>query len=200
MKWEIFPEVHFVVSINVVTLLQVVFTIVTVLCIDRAGRRVFLLGGSTLMSIAIVTMGFVTLSWPSYQITDACNTGLKGYVVNSTDLSNSSSNLSADRIVRSTKLFTAGQKVHLSFTQQIKQDVSIDSYQILGHNAMFKRSVMERVSHTRPADVTDMDIPNIFSTDGGGKWVVLVALMLYVIGYSFSFGPGRQTFLYCTLA
>lgn len=142
------------------SLLQMLSTGLTLLCIDKAGRRTFFLSGTFLMTVSIGVMGSVTLTWPSYEVTDQCSAPqLNGSSISVRDIQ---------------------QSVSSSFQSKTNVDNFDEGYDM-------------QYDITKP----DADYnygQTITNVPASQKWIVLVSLMLYVVGYALSFGPGEDTF------
>ena len=141
------------------------FTIISLLCVDRAGRRKFLLGGTTLMCVGIVTLGIMSNYLPAHT-KQPCDIH-QGYVL--------------------------PMPHNHSFVQQPQILNKPSTHNIL--NLMKNSSAINVKDHKSKrifsGTVTTLTPNSDLKIEEVHKWLAIVALMVFVAGYAIGFGPGN---------
>lgn len=182
-------------------------TVIALFCVDKFGRRKFLITGAVLMGISILTLGVVcqfeqsgTPVKPCEDQTSCRNTPLNTHIFK---------NVTNEQMLTTVPSQNNSSVVeNISSSSVIVTTVKMD----LSHLAFYNQSnSTESQSHSvirRDIDsIGDSSMQGNSSTDLGNttkgvknagslvqKIVGFSALMTYVAAYGFSFGPGKHSF------
>ena len=187
-------------------------TIIALFCVDKFGRRKFLVTGAILMGISILTLGIVChfeqSGTPAKTCVDQtnCRNTNSANNKNSQNYFNQTSTLEQiipttlsnthhvviSKNISHTHIVTTTAKIDLNHMTSGSQSNSTESQ----HHS---RSVIKRDSSQNVLPTTEHSVPgNSVSDSGNGTKSSLVqkiigfsALMTYVAAYGFSFGPGK---------
>ena len=184
-------------------------TIIALFCVDKFGRRKFLVTGAILMGISILTLGIVChfeqsgtpaktcVDQTSCRNTNSANnknyfnqTSTLEQIISTTHSNNHHVDISKN--ISHTLIVTTTAKIDLKHMTSGSQSNSTESQ----HQS---RSVIKRDSSQNVLPTTESSVPgNNVSDSGNGTKSSLVqkiigfsALMTYVAAYGFSFGPGK---------
>ena len=168
---------------------------ISLLIVDRCGRRCLLLVGTGLMLLGITMLGITTIATP-YTVHDPCTLPVK---LQGSALLHEQSNNTLHSITMTTpETITSA----FSMTTMEPSPVTINE----NNTHLTKRDlgdvlnihIMERGSQVNLSDENSV-ISNGNETDGSknlqtgsGRWFSLVALMMYIAGYAVGFGPGKS--------
>ena len=175
-------------------LFQVVMTVISLLIVDRCGRRCLLLVGTTLMFVGITMLGITTIATPS-TVHDPCHIRPDASVL--PEQSNSTSHplttLTSPKMTTLTLLaMTMAEPESITSsdndTQVHKRDTN--DYSFIHIN---KRGSQANLSDENSviSDGNDTQTSDNSQTSNGSRWISLVALMMYIAGYAVGFGPGK---------
>ena len=169
-------------------------TVISLLIVDRCGRRCLLLVGTTLMFLGITMLGITTISTPN-TVHDPCHIPPEGFVLpeQSNLTSHSFTTMTTSKMTTSTLVaMTTAEPDSVTSsdnnTQVHKRDTSDNSFIHINKrgsqaNLSDENSVISGGNDTQTSDNSQ--------TSNGTRWISLVALMMYIAGYAVGFGPGK---------
>ena len=178
-------------------------TVISILIVDRCGRRCLLLVGTTLMLLGITMLGITTIATP-YTIHDPCTVPAK---LQGSSLVHEHSNTS----LHSTAM-TTPETMTLSIVAMttVEPNLSVTN----GNNTQLTKRdlsdlqnlhVMKRGSQQANLSDENSVISGGNETEnsnnlqtGSASWFSLVALMMYIAGYAVGFGPGKLVTAFVT--
>ena len=187
--------------------LQVVMTIIALFCVDKFGRRKFLLTGAILMGISILTLGIVCRfeqsGIPSKSCIDQTNCknipggNLNNYTNITLNFTGEPANATKNPNTHSVTL-SHNQSGFTITTASVETD-HVTSQSQSNATKSNTHSVIKRdsppVVHTDSGTTPRTNVSDSQGTKDGGRYLMLKitgfsALMTYVAAYGFSFGPG----------
>ena len=168
-------------------------TVISLLIVDRCGRRCLLLVGTTLMFLGITMLGITTIATPN-TIHDPCHIPLEGSVLpEQSNMTSHPFTMTTPKMTTSTLLaMTTAEPESITSsdnnTQVHKRDTNDYSFIHINKresqaNLSDENSVISGGNDTQTSDNSQ--------TSNGSRWISLVALMMYVAGYAVGFGPGE---------
>eukprot|EP00111_Clytia_hemisphaerica_P007116 TCONS_00020680-protein len=162
-------------------IVKVVFTMGTLLSVDKLGRRKFLLVGATIMTISLITLSAVTEPFQNGNEQPACHDYIGTQKVHSHLLNVDNNNNRNCTIEHFNNTIIDGIKNKTLTHKKLGNSSSIIKKTLCRNSTKNKTNL--RTDH----DNDDNDAMG--SIPGSVKYTCLFALMLFVIGYAVGYGP-----------
>ena len=170
-------------------------TVISLLIVDRCGRRCLLLVGAALMFLGITMLGITTIATPN-TIHDPCHIPLEGSILPE------QSNLSSYPFTMTTSKMTTSTLLAMTTVEPESVTSSDNNTQLHKRDTNDYSFIHINKRESQQANLSDenfvINSENDTQTSGnsqtnnGSRWISLVALMMYVAGYAVGFGPGKS--------
>ena len=170
-------------------------TVISLLIVDRCGRRCLLLVGTALMFLGITMLGITTIATPN-TIHDPCHIPLEGSILpEQSNLSSHPFTMTTPKMTTSTLLaMTTVEPESVTSsdnnnTQLHKRDTNDYSFIHINKRGSQQANLSDENSVINSGN--DTQTSDNSQTNSGSRWISLVALMMYIAGYAVGFGPGE---------